>query len=152
MYFQSDRTHYKIFLKKIFQIFWLSVLFYFITTILVSISLRWIDPKPTSFIICSKFNQSKQTKNSSNVQFSWINFEKISPFAGLAVIAAEDQKFLEHSGFDFESIEKARKDYANGKRLRGASTITQQVAKNLFLWQEDRKYLQLLKLFPLQGN
>src|SRR5688572_27972166 len=52
----------------------------------------------------------------------------------VAVIAAEDQKFLAHGGFDFESIEKAVTDAQNGNRLRGASTISQQVAKNLFLW------------------
>jgi monofunctional biosynthetic peptidoglycan transglycosylase len=54
--------------------------------------------------------------------------------AGIAVIAAEDQQFLIHDGFDFAQIEKAMTDAGRGKRLRGASTISQQVAKNLFLW------------------
>jgi monofunctional biosynthetic peptidoglycan transglycosylase len=64
----------------------------------------------------------------------WVPWSRISPHAAVAVIAAEDQKFLLHDGFDFEAIEKAVDDAGRGKRLRGASTISQQVAKNLFLW------------------
>ena len=59
----------------------------------------------------------------------------MSPHVALAVIAAEDQKFLGHHGFDVESIQDAAADAQRGGRLRGASTISQQVSKNLFLWQ-----------------
>ena len=64
----------------------------------------------------------------------WVPWSEISRHAAVAVIAAEDQKFLEHDGFDFEAIDKALTDSRRGRRLRGASTISQQVAKNLFLW------------------
>ncbi|HEU0225503.1 MAG TPA: monofunctional biosynthetic peptidoglycan transglycosylase [Steroidobacteraceae bacterium] len=64
----------------------------------------------------------------------WVPWEQISRHAAVAVIAAEDQKFLEHGGFDFEAIDQALTDASRGRRLRGASTISQQVAKNLFLW------------------
>ncbi|HEX7080666.1 MAG TPA: monofunctional biosynthetic peptidoglycan transglycosylase [Gammaproteobacteria bacterium] len=64
----------------------------------------------------------------------WRDREHIAASAAYAVIAAEDQRFLMHNGFDFASIEKALEDYRAGEGLRGASTITQQVAKNLFLW------------------
>ncbi len=64
----------------------------------------------------------------------WVAWEEISRHAAVAVIAAEDQRFLEHDGFDFEAIDKALTDAKRGRRLRGASTISQQVAKNLFLW------------------
>lgn len=67
-------------------------------------------------------------------QHDWVPWEEISRHAAVAVIAAEDQKFLEHDGFDFEAIDKALTDARRGRRLRGASTISQQVAKNLFLW------------------
>ncbi len=67
-------------------------------------------------------------------QHDWVPWERISREAALAVIAAEDQKFLEHDGFDFEAIDRALTDARRGRRLRGASTISQQVAKNLFLW------------------
>lgn len=64
----------------------------------------------------------------------WVPWEQISRHAAVAVIAAEDQRFLEHDGFDFEAIDRALTDAQRGRRLRGASTISQQVAKNLFLW------------------
>jgi monofunctional biosynthetic peptidoglycan transglycosylase len=63
-----------------------------------------------------------------------VPLEAISPHQALAVIAAEDQRFPEHSGFDFPAIERAWQDYRQGKSLRGASTISQQVVKNLYLW------------------
>ena len=61
----------------------------------------------------------------------------LAPWLPLAVIASEDQKFLEHWGFDLDSIEQAWESYRQGGRLRGASTISQQTAKNLFLWPEQ---------------
>ena len=68
-------------------------------------------------------------------------FRRISGHAGVAVIASEDQLFAVHTGFDLKSIRKARGRNGRGKRLRGASTITQQVAKNLFLWS-GRSYVR----------
>jgi monofunctional biosynthetic peptidoglycan transglycosylase len=63
-----------------------------------------------------------------------VSLEQISPHAAIAVIASEDQQFPFHAGFDFDSIRDAVRESERGKRLRGASTISQQVAKNLFLW------------------
>jgi len=68
------------------------------------------------------------------IRYHWIDMKSVSSSLPLAVIAAEDQKFPFHWGFDVDSIEKAVESYDRGHRLRGASTITQQVAKNLFLW------------------
>ena len=65
----------------------------------------------------------------------WRDWQAISKHAAIAVIAAEDQQFLVHHGFDFKQIDKALADRERGRRVRGASTISQQVAKNLFLWQ-----------------
>ena len=72
---------------------------------------------------------------------SWRSLEEISPHAGQAVIAAEDNLFCHHHGIDWEAVGTALEDYSKGKRLRGASTITMQTAKNLFLWP-DRHYLR----------
>ena len=69
-----------------------------------------------------------------SVQYRWVGRDRIAVDIVRAVIAAEDQKFLTHNGFDFDSINQALDDYRRGEGLRGASTITQQVAKNLFLW------------------
>lgn len=71
----------------------------------------------------------------------WVALAAISPQAGLAVIAAEDQRFGDHAGFDFEAIRKALQHNAAGGRVRGASTISQQTAKNLFLWS-GRSYVR----------
>ncbi len=71
---------------------------------------------------------------SYHVDYRWTDYSQISRHAKLAVIASEDQKFAYHPGFDLEAIDRAVKERESGKRLRGASTITQQVAKNLFLW------------------
>ncbi|HEY2590898.1 MAG TPA: transglycosylase domain-containing protein, partial [Steroidobacteraceae bacterium] len=68
------------------------------------------------------------------MRYEWVDLEHISPNAALAVIASEDQQFPFHAGFDFRSIREAVRASERGKRLRGASTLTQQVAKNLFLW------------------
>jgi monofunctional biosynthetic peptidoglycan transglycosylase len=71
----------------------------------------------------------------------WESYDNISPHLARAVIAAEDAKFCEHRGFDWESIEKAWKRNQQGKRVRGGSTISNQTAKNVFLWP-DRSYLR----------
>jgi len=67
-------------------------------------------------------------------EYQWVDLEAISPQAAVAVIASEDQQFPFHYGFDFKSIREAVRSHERGGKLRGASTITQQVAKNLFLW------------------
>ncbi|HEX4387318.1 MAG TPA: monofunctional biosynthetic peptidoglycan transglycosylase, partial [Steroidobacteraceae bacterium] len=69
-----------------------------------------------------------------HTDYRWVSLEQISPHAAIAVIASEDQLFPLHAGFDFHSIREAVRASEHGKRLRGASTISQQVAKNLFLW------------------
>ena len=69
------------------------------------------------------------------INYTWTPIENISPNLVQAVVASEDNLFMEHDGFDFKQIEIARREAEAGKRLRGASTITQQTAKNLFLWQ-----------------
>ena len=90
-------------------------------------SLRWIDP-PTSSII---FQHNVFNKDES-VSFNWRDAKNISSSMKLAVIAAEDQRFLQHYGLDFVEISNTLR--ARKNRPRGASTITQQVAKNMFLW------------------
>lgn len=80
-------------------------------------------------------------KKQEPIRYQWVDREEISPYMQLAAVAAEDQLFPHHMGFDFESIRKAIKKRKRGTRLRGASTITQQVAKNLFLWT-GRSYVR----------
>jgi monofunctional biosynthetic peptidoglycan transglycosylase len=100
----------------------------------VVLAWRWIDPVSTSFILQRKASELIAGGNARDVKHTWVAWEAISPQAGIAVIASEDQRFAEHWGFDLDSIQDAIEERQSGGRLRGASTITQQVAKNLFLW------------------
>src|SRR5262245_2665671 len=97
------------------------------------IVLRWIDPPTSAFMLRERALTDKTGKH-VNVQQHWVDWQRISPQVKLAVIASEDQKFPEHHGFDFASINDALAERERGRRVRGASTISQQVAKNLFLW------------------
>jgi len=107
---------------------------FLVITILPVLSLRWISPPTTSFMLQQKFNAWWNDKKNFKIRYHWVDLNKISLHAPIAVVAAEDQKFPEHWGFDRESIEEAWVERANGIRVRGASTISQQVAKNLYLW------------------
>lgn len=94
---------------------------------------KWIDPPVTSFMIQDKFG-ALRNKEPMTLRREWKEIKNISPAMQVAVIAAEDQNFCCHHGFDLEAIEKAIKHNRRSRRIRGASTISQQVAKNLFLW------------------
>lgn len=87
--------------------------------------LKWLPPPTTAFMLQSPVRP---------VQYQWVSMGRIAKVAGQAVIAAEDQKFPIHSGFDIEAMEKALEHNKRSRRTRGASTISQQTAKNLFLW------------------
>jgi monofunctional biosynthetic peptidoglycan transglycosylase len=91
-------------------------------------------PPTTAFMIASRFADPATGKPCDAVEYEWLDFDAISPNLGLAAIVAEDQRFFEHRGFDVNAIHQALADHSEGSRLRGASTISQQVAKNLFLW------------------
>lgn len=94
---------------------------------------RWLDPPTTSFMIQYQTLETRP-KAFQEIRYRWVDLERISKDMQLAAVAAEDQKFFDHAGFDFESISDAVEDRFRGDRLRGASTISQQTAKNLFLW------------------
>lgn len=89
---------------------------------------RYVNPPTTAFIL------AWQIDNRTGVQQHWVPLENISPWMPLAVIASEDQRFLTHWGLDLDAIATAVTAFQEGENLRGASTITQQTAKNLFLW------------------
>jgi monofunctional biosynthetic peptidoglycan transglycosylase len=95
--------------------------------------LRWIPPVTTSFMLQRQAGLLL-SGDDPTVRYRWVGWREIPAALRLAVVAAEDQKFPEHFGFDLESIADAADANARRKRPRGASTITQQVAKNVFLW------------------
>jgi monofunctional biosynthetic peptidoglycan transglycosylase len=104
-------------------------------------SLRWINPPVTAFIAEAQA-AAWSSRNANYVyRHNWVDLDRISPNLPLAVVASEDQKFPEHWGFDVSAIEKAYALNQHSHRVRGASTISQQVAKNLFLWS-GRSYFR----------
>jgi len=110
-------------------------------TILVVLCFRWIPPPTSAVMLAKRFTGPTRGKIQQPVRFQWTRWNAISSSMCLAVVVAEDQRFPTHWGFDFASIADAVEAQAEKRRLRGASTITQQVARNLFLWQ-DRSYLR----------
>jgi monofunctional biosynthetic peptidoglycan transglycosylase len=106
-------------------------------SVLVVFMLRWIPPPTSSFMVQSHFRgQATEQAKNPHIRYTWVAYGDISPQMALAVVAAEDQRFPTHGGFDFTEIKEALRARFQGKPLRGASTITQQVAKNLFLWPQ----------------
>ncbi|HPM89970.1 MAG TPA: monofunctional biosynthetic peptidoglycan transglycosylase [Tenuifilaceae bacterium] len=106
---------------------------FFITTVISVIAFSFINPNLTMLMVAKRV-QPLNDGGSNRINHKWVSIDKISPQLVLAVCAAEDNKFMEHNGFDWESIQKAKEHNKKGKRLRGASTITQQTVKNVFLW------------------
>ncbi|MGQ9642679.1 MAG: monofunctional biosynthetic peptidoglycan transglycosylase [Ignavibacterium sp.] len=106
----------------------------FISSVLIVFLLRWINPV-TSSIMIQRQIESIFTGEFDFIKYSWVDYDDCSPYLPVAFVAAEDQNFPNHFGFDVREIKKALKQYERGRRIRGASTITQQVAKNLFLWE-----------------
>ena len=96
--------------------------------------LRWLRPLTSAFMIEARVAAWQARERDYRTDFRWVSLEQISPNAAIAVIASEDQQFPFHAGFDLNSIREAVRASERGRRLRGASTISQQVAKNLFLW------------------
>ena len=108
--------------------------------ILALLALRWLDPPTSAFILARQWEQLRGGRAAA-VHHRWVDFDRISPHLAVAVIAAEDQRFPDHFGFDLAAIHRALAHNARGRTVRGASTISQQTAKNLFLWS-GRSYLR----------
>lgn len=99
--------------------------------------LRWIDPPTSAFMIRERLVTPRSGAKAYAIRNRWLDDASISPQLKVAVIASEDQNFPTHHGFDLKSINDALVDRQRGRRVRGASTISQQVAKNLFLWPQQ---------------
>ena len=111
-----------------------AVLGVLLVTVPPILGLRWIDPPTTAFMVRSSHEARSAGRDDYRIRYDWTDWRHIAPEAKLAVVAAEDQRFPEHSGFDLDAIADAVYEGQTGRRQRGASTISQQVAKNLLLW------------------
>jgi monofunctional biosynthetic peptidoglycan transglycosylase len=115
------------------RLLWLPVIFVVVSVLQVA-TLRVVDPPFSSFMAIRQMQAWARGDLRFSVQYDWRDLERISPSLPVALVAAEDQRFADHFGFDLEAIEKAERANARGRKIRGGSTISQQLAKNLFLW------------------
>ena len=123
-------------IKKIFRFIAKVIGWFFLITFLLVLLFKWIPLPFTPLMAIRYFEHSDE-----EIKHEWVPIEEISKNLQLAVICSEDQNFENHSGFDFEAIQKAIENNKKGKRVRGASTISQQTAKNAFLWP-GRNYIR----------
>jgi len=112
----------------------LSIVAWLILTVVPVVLLRWIPPVTSAFMLEARLGALHSGETDYHTDYHWVSLERISPSAAIAVVASEDQTFPLNYGFDFQSIRSAVRAAERGRRLRGASTISQQVARNLFLW------------------
>jgi len=127
----------KFILKWVFRFF----IFFLIITLIPVISYKFIHPPATPLMFLRALDM-KADGNSVNLSYKWIPIKEMSPYLFQAAIAAEDDRFLTHNGFDLDAMELAfESNQKNGKRIKGGSTISQQTAKNVFLWPH-RDYLR----------
>jgi monofunctional glycosyltransferase len=124
----------------------LLTLTFLLVSVLAVLALRWVDPPTSAFMLADRLDswtgdgkrvarESRAESGTSHpLRHEWTDWGRIAGSMKVAVIASEDQMFPQHRGFDFKSIDKALEERERGRRVRGASTISQQVAKNLFLW------------------
>ena len=119
---------------------WLPLWLLLLTTAQVLL-LRWIPPVTSAFMVSRRVDALLQRDWDFQLRYTWRNNKNISRNLPIALVAAEDQTFPDHHGFDFKAIDKAMKNNQRGRNVRGASTISQQVAKNLFLWK-GRSYVR----------
>lgn len=126
--------------RKIFIWIRKTLLWFFGLSIAMVILFKWV-PIPFTPLMAIRVVENKWNGSEAYLNHDWEPIENISPNLQKAVIASEDGNFLKHSGFDFKAMQKAFKNNKKGRRLKGGSTISQQTAKNVFLWQ-GRSYVR----------
>ncbi|MCQ0110984.1 monofunctional biosynthetic peptidoglycan transglycosylase [Zhouia amylolytica] len=120
-------------IKKIFRLLFKTLFWFLVVSIFFVLAYKWL-PVPVTPLMVIRNIEQKQDGQKVVWKHEWVPIESISEDLQLAVICSEDQKFLSHHGFDLEAIEDAIETNKEGKRLKGGSTISQQTAKNVFLW------------------
>jgi len=126
--------------RSFFRIIKWVILVFLGSSIFFTLLYRWLPPPVTPLMLIRLGDQLSEGKD-LRLKKDWVSLKKISPNLVQAVIASEDAEFLEHYGFDFDAIKKAQEYNAKHKRVKGASTISQQTAKNVFLWP-DRSWIR----------
>jgi monofunctional biosynthetic peptidoglycan transglycosylase len=122
------------FIKRFFKFIFKTLFWLFVFSILIVVVFKWVPVPITPLMVIKNIEQTDANK--SGWEHDWVPIEELSSNLQLAVICSEDQNFLKHHGFDVKAIEKAYENNKKGKRLKGASSISQHTAKNVFLWPQ----------------
>jgi len=120
-------------LRLLWRLVWRGALGFVVLSVALVLLFRFVPP-PGSMVMVERKVQSWINSEPIDIQRQWRSWENLSSNAKLAVISAEDQRFPQHRGFDFVEMRRAWEASRDGERLRGASTLSQQTAKNVFLW------------------
>jgi monofunctional biosynthetic peptidoglycan transglycosylase len=126
--------------KKILRFIWKAMLWFFAISLFLVVLFKFV-PVPFTPLMVIRSIEQKTDGKPMILSHDWVPLEEISPNLQKAVIASEDQHFLTHHGFDFNALEKAYENNQKGKKIKGGSTISQQTAKNVFLWP-GRSYIR----------
>lgn len=129
-------------MKRFFKIIFRIIGWLFLLTLLLVVLFKWV-PVPFTPLMGIRYLENPNEE----INHRWVPLEEISPNLQLAVVASEDQNFLNHNGFDYEAIKKAIEENKTRGRSRGASTISQQTAKNLFLWPDSNWFRKGLEVY-----
>ena len=121
-------------IRRLFRIALLLAVSWLALSVLVVFVLRFVPPWTSAVMMEDRIGALIDGDKDFHFRHRWVAWDDVSPYVGIAMVAGEDQKFPFHHGFDVDAIQDAIDAADEGKRLRGASTISQQVAKNLFLW------------------
>lgn len=129
-------------MKRFFRLILKIIIALFLFSVLMVVVYKWV-PVPFTPLMAIRYFEDPEIE----VRHDWVPMEEIAQSLQLAVVASEDQNFLRHSGFDYEAIKKAIEENRTRKRPRGASTISQQTAKNVFLWPESSWFRKGLEVY-----
>ena len=132
--------------NRIFKFIWKTILWFNIISLFFVILYKFVPVPFTPLMVIRHFENSFDGKN-IETKHTWVPIEAISKNLQKAVIASEDSNFCHHSGFDFKAMQKAAMGNFKGKRLKGGSTISQQTAKNVFLWQGRSYFRKALEAY-----
>ena len=136
----NTKTTNRTFFQKLKSLIWKTMIWFFGVSILLVIIFKFVPVPFTPLMITRAFEQKFAGKEMT-CSHDWVPIENISINMQKAVIASEDGTFLKHNGFDFTAMKKAMKNNEKGRKIKGGSTISQQTAKNVFLWQ-GRSYIR----------
>lgn len=139
-------TGKKGFFSQIMRFFWKLIIWFNIISLFFVVLYKFV-PVPYTPLMVIRYFENKSASKNIETKHHWVPIEDISKNLQKAVIASEDGRFFEHNGLDFSAMRKAAVGNFKGKKLKGGSTITQQTAKNVFLWQGRSYFRKALEAY-----